>query len=74
MKTFRFRFLRDVLPHKPTYRTQDTMITYEEYNNKDNDKEEEVFGENIPMPMIVAMIVLFSLVGIFIVCSAIYGF
>jgi len=50
------------------------MITYEEYNNKDNDKEEEVFGENIPVPMLVAMIVLFSLVGIVIVCSAIYGF
>lgn len=47
------------------------MITYEEYDNRD--KDEEDFGDSIPVPVIVVMIVLFSLAGIFIVFEAIYG-
>jgi len=47
------------------------MIPYEEYNKN---KDEDDLYEKLPVPAIVAIIVLCSLIGIFIVCEAIYGF
>lgn len=47
------------------------MISYEEYN-KDRHDEDDSY-EKLPVPAIVAIIVSCSLVGIFIVCGAIYG-
>lgn len=52
-------------------KVHDTMIPYEQYNKENYDEDD--FGENLPVTAIVIMIVLFSLAGIFIVCSAIYG-
>lgn len=48
------------------------MIPYEEYNK--NKYDEDDLYEKLPVPAIVAIIVLCSLIGIFIVCGAIYGF
>jgi len=47
------------------------MIPYEEYG-KDKYDEDDPY-EKLPLSTIVAIIVLCSLVGIFIVCAAIYG-
>ena len=47
------------------------MITYEEYNkNRDNGDDTDM---KLPVTAIVIIIVLLSLVGVFIVCQAIYG-
>ena len=52
------------------------MITYEEYEKRVK-PQITVEGENhdmkLPIPLVVFIIVLFSLIGIFIVCDAIYG-
>lgn len=50
---------------------QDTMISYEEYDKKKNSDDEDY--EKLPTVVIVIVIVLLSLVGIYIVCDAIYG-
>lgn len=47
------------------------MIPYEEYG-KDKYDEDDPY-EKLPLSTIVVIIVLCSLVGIFIVCAAIYG-
>ncbi len=53
----------------------DTMISYEEYERRVNspitDKDEDI--RIIPVPVVVVIIVLSSLIGIFIVCEAIFG-
>ncbi len=47
------------------------MITYEEYNkNRNNEFDTD---KKLPVTAIVIIIVLLSLVGVFIVCQAIYG-
>ena len=48
------------------------MIPNEEYNKNRHDEDDPV--EKLPVTAIVIIIALFSLVGIFIVCQAIYGF
>lgn len=53
-------------------RLNGVMIPYEEYNK--NKYDEDDLYEKLPVPAIVAIIVLCSLIGIFIVCGAIYGF
>lgn len=47
------------------------MITYEEYNKKRNSGDDT--DEKLPITAIVIIIVLLSLVGVFIVCQAIFG-
>ena len=47
------------------------MIPYEEYG-KDKYDEDDSY-EKLPVSAIVAIIVLCSLIGLFIVCAAIYG-
>ena len=51
------------------------MISYEEYERRVNspitDEDENI--RIIPVPVVVVIIVLSSLIGIFIVCEAIFG-
>lgn len=48
------------------------MISYEEYDKRHNNKDEDDI-ERMPITLIIILIVLCSLVGIYIVCDAIYG-
>ena len=52
--------------------TPDSMITYEEYNKKKDDEIDDL--EKLPITAVVIIIVLSSLIGVLIVCNAIYGF
>ena len=47
------------------------MITYEEYTKNRNHEDDT--DKKLPVTAIVIIIVLLSLVGVFIVCQAIYG-